>query len=132
MTKLSNQEIFDKALFGIRQQNYEQSANGESCAYRGNNGTKCAVGHCIDDATAERWDSFEGGSSIRSVSKRDHEGFRNVFDAEQLELLCLLQACHDNTLDDFSFAPGSARFEQEMKNIARQFNLVYTPVNETN
>lgn len=130
MAKLSNQEIFNKALFGIREQNYEQSANGESCAYRGKNGTKCAVGHCIDDATAERWDSF-GESSIGMVYSFDKEGFSNVFDVKQLLLLERLQYCHDSTLDGAAFSFGPGAFEQGMKNIARQFNLVYTPVNET-
>lgn len=131
MTKLTNQEIFNKALFGIREQNYEQSGKDDSCAYRGKNGTKCAVGHCIDDATAERWDGFFD-SSIRSIFHHSPEEYSKVFDNEQLPLLAALQAVHDTTLDLLSFAFGQAEFEQEMKNIAQQFNLVYTPVNETN
>lgn len=130
MTKLTNQEIFNKALFGIRQQNYEQSDNGDSCAYRGNNGTKCAVGHCIDDTTAERWDSFDG-SGISNIQLKHFEDYNQFFDVEQLPLLQNLQACHDNYLG-VSRWNGSLKFEQEMKNIAQQFNLVYTPVNETN
>lgn len=131
MTKLTNQEIFNKALFGIREQNYKQSDNRDSCAYRGNNGTKCAVGHCIDDATAERWDAL-GDSSIRSIFHHSPEEYSKVFDNEQLPLLADLQAVHDTTLDPLSFAFGQAEFEQEMKNIARGFNLVYTPFNEIN
>lgn len=32
--QLTNQEIFDKALFGIRNQDYKKSTNGEACLYR--------------------------------------------------------------------------------------------------
>lgn len=131
MTKPTNQEIFDKALFGIRQQNYAQSSKFSTCVYRGNNGTKCAVGHCIDDETAKKWDTFSD-SSIQQVFQIDEEGFMKIFDESQIELLAALQYCHDCFLDVCISGSGEESFENHMKLLAQQFNLVYTPITETN
>lgn len=57
LTPLTRQEMFDKALFGIRKQGYRQSTSADvescgykSCAYVGKEiGLHCAVGHCLTE-----------------------------------------------------------------------------------
>lgn len=50
------QQVFDDAYTGIAAQGFERSVclseSGEitGCAYRGSNGRKCALGHCIPDS----------------------------------------------------------------------------------
>ena len=128
MTQLTNQEIFDKALFGIREQGYEQSVRESGCAYRGNGGLKCAVGHCIDDETANLWDSIvEHGLSIVSMERYRKAEYKKFFSVDQLDLLEQLQRAHDG-IWGFSVAPN---FEREMKKIADRWNLTYTEPAQT-
>lgn len=47
---MNRQEIFDKAVAGLRSQKFEKSMIGASCAYRGINGQRCAIGWLIDNA----------------------------------------------------------------------------------
>ena len=92
MTQLTNQEIFDKALFGIRAQNYQRSVYDYSCRYRGENGTKCAVGHCIDDETAAVWDKLTDTTiSGIAVNVKIRESFEKFFNLEQIKFLMQLQ-----------------------------------------
>lgn len=58
---LTAQELYDRALFGIRRQEYE------SCRYRGDNGLKCTLGHAIDDE--EYQPSMEGATAIDLLEK---------------------------------------------------------------
>lgn len=47
----TRQEIFDLAWNGLKAQGFERSLNSShTCAYRGENGMRCAIGFCIDDA----------------------------------------------------------------------------------
>lgn len=121
MTQLTNQEIFDKALSGIRGQNYQVSKKGDVCAYRGHDGLKCAVGHCIDDETAKVWDNLEFDTSIDSILIRDAKTFSDYFTSEQIEFLKALQMAHDTI-----YTPTC--LEDEMQEIADKYDLVYTPV----
>lgn len=51
ITPLTAQQVFDAALFGIRKQEYVKSyLVGQGCAYRGQHGLKCGIGHAIPDA----------------------------------------------------------------------------------
>lgn len=126
MTKLTSQEIFDKALFGIRGQDYKQSGSSSACKYRytDENDTKlcCAVGHCIDDDTAEMWDSELLTSIVHVFNYRTSE-FNQFFDESQLPLLSDLQHAHDNVL-----GLSNMQWEEEMIDIAKVYNLNYTPV----
>jgi hypothetical protein len=135
MTQLSNQEIFDKALFGIRAQNYAPSGTNESCQYRGENGTKCAVGHCIDDVTAASWDALDNGE-ITYVRLIRRESFEKFFDSTQLGLLRSLQKIHDDVLFNRDFESVhndvAGTFENLMESLAEEYDLVYTSVIATN
>jgi len=127
MTQLTNQEIFDKALFGIRAQNYQRSVYDYSCRYRGENGTKCAVGHCIDDETAAVWDKLTDTTiSGIAVNVKIRESFEKFFNLEQIKFLMQLQRAHDVSLS------GSVPiFENAMQNIAISHGLHYTEPQES-
>lgn len=43
------QMIFDRVWTGLKGQGFVRSIEGDDCMYRGPDGLKCAVGHCIDD-----------------------------------------------------------------------------------
>lgn len=116
---LTNQEIFDKALNGIRNQNYQPSMSGDACQYRGPNGTACAVGHCIPQEVAEEWDRMLD-STIRSVSTEKPEEYNQYFTKEQTSFLSDLQFIHDRKLRH-----GSDFFETEMSNLAIKYQLEY-------
>ncbi len=47
----TEQEAFDKSISGLRDQNRKSYTDhsGRTCAYRGPNGCKCAIGHLIPD-----------------------------------------------------------------------------------
>ena len=117
---LTNQEIFDKALQGIRSQDYRPSMSGEACRYAGPNNTACAVGHCIPREVAEGWDNMSN-STIRSVSTLKPEEYGLYFTADQVAFLSGLQFIHDRKLKD-----GSDFFETEMANLAIKYQLEYT------
>jgi hypothetical protein len=61
---MDRQAIFTKAYLGLKAQNFERSMaifgahNHAQCAYRGENGMKCALGHCIPDEQYKPY--FEG------------------------------------------------------------------------
>ena len=124
MTQLTNQQIFDKALFGIRNQGYKKSANGEVCVYRSTqedgSTLACAVGHCIPDDVAHLWDADDHDTSIGAIYHRYGKQFSEFFSEESLPLLSELQAVHDTT----TFPEV---FEDSMKVIALTHGLVYTP-----
>ena len=123
MKTLTPQQVFDNALFGIRGQGYKQSkrfiGGSETCAYRGKNDTKCGIGHSLPDDLAEQADSL-GESDISTVISEIDE-VSDLFVNCDAELLEMLQRAHDN-------ATSAERFEREMANIARVYNLHYTPV----
>jgi len=124
MTKLTNQEIFDKALFGIREQGTQASQDTSGrCLYRSGIGS-CAIGHCIDDETAKEWDEAEG--DITEISERGdglYHQYVNYFNEDQLGFLLDLQKAHDEHLAQGKGSPH--QWELQMKEIAENFNLRY-------
>lgn len=47
---MTKQEIFNKVVAGLAAQGFERSVMDDgSCAYRGNDGRKCAAGHLLSD-----------------------------------------------------------------------------------
>lgn len=128
MTQLTNQQIYDNALFGIRSQDYQQSTNGQHCAYRGisdhGQSLKCAIGHCISDDDGILWDvggANASGTEIDTMAEMYPNIYSKYFTLEQLPLLLELQQAHDTVL------PITSYFESAMKDIADEYDLVYTP-----
>lgn len=52
------QTIFNRAWTGLKAQEFLQSVKNNTCAYRGQGGRKCGIGHCIDDRYYR--ETFEG------------------------------------------------------------------------
>lgn len=49
-TRMSQQELFDKAVEGLASQGFKRSMTDlGKCAYRGENNMKCAIGHLVTD-----------------------------------------------------------------------------------
>lgn len=96
---MNNQEVFDRVARHLLTQKVKskQACSGSYqdvvCAYRGQNGTSCAVGCLIPD---EMYDTVMEGKSVSAIlpySNGLQELFRNV----SLDLLGSLQTVHDNT-----------------------------------
>lgn len=89
---MNNQEIFNIVWNGLKSQGFEQSMMnhylwGETCAYRGDNGCKCAAGWLIPD---EEYDFRREGSGIA-----DYPWFKDNFDHNELHIIGELQIIHD-------------------------------------
>lgn len=130
MTKLSNQEIFDKALFGIRKAGYVRSYDKEQdrgqCMYRSGSNA-CHIGLCISDEDATVWDknltvSGKPATGIDSIANTLPESFNKYFDRSQIEFLESLQYIHD------TWANFKDSYEKAMKSLAENYSLVYTEV----
>lgn len=124
---LTNQEIFNKALQGIRSQNYQPSMEGQACMYNGGDGVACAVGHCVSLDTRKAWDQMFNkplcpGTGISSIYIHSREEYLKYFTREQLEFLTELQHAHDHVLRNHS----ADVFEQEMKHLSLKYDLEYT------
>ena len=134
MQKLTNQQAFDKALFGIRAQGYARSyINGRGCSYRGANSTKCAVGHCIpDELYTPELDSAGESTDWFSIVFRhgNHPAIWLLSDCNG-NFIADMQDIHDTNLSDVTDDNGVSEFESSMKMLAEQYTLVYTPVNTT-
>lgn len=126
---LTNQKVFDNALFGVRGQGYKQSRRRLTdgllgpCLYRGPDGLKCGIGHSIeDDALAREMDTGDvggcGGQSIRACLL-DSRVFA-IFGGVDKSLLKDLQDAHD------SCDSSPHKFEASMADVASAFGLSYT------
>jgi hypothetical protein len=121
---MNAQEIFDTAvrhLFtqgkrGGKQANYYYGSEGFKCQYRGEDGTKCAVGALIPD---ELYDPLMDRKSIRAHKLSEWFPCLPAFFKEQAEFLDQLQYIHD--------ADGSwideATLKERLKVLALWFNL---------
>lgn len=126
ITPLTPQQVFDNALFGVRKQRYHRSIRGAACAYRGNNGRKCGIGHSIpDELYHESFDDSEnfavGVLSILGADRPACQPLKELFQGCNLKLLVRLQSTHDESYREKQF------FEANMKVVAEEFGLTYTP-----
>lgn len=110
----TRQEIFDIAWNGLKAQGFARSAveNEYGCLYRGPNGLRCAIGHCISDE--EYREVFEGtgistdnGYSLRKAARisTDDLGFAGD-----------LQAAHDEN-------PAPDAMKEALLDLALRYSL---------
>ncbi len=85
----TGQQLFNEAWKGLKAQGFQQS-RGEagSCAYRGQNGLKCALGHCMSDEDYKPALEGFGAYSPRVMAACGY-GPSECYNADAL------QACHD-------------------------------------
>jgi hypothetical protein len=89
--KLTNQQIFDKALFGIRGQDYQRAAGKYTgCKYFtttiAGEELRCAVGHCLPRDVATRWDNVTptDDTDILTMSQQHPDDFDKFFSEDQI------------------------------------------------
>ena len=84
------QDIFNRAYFGLASQGFALSSfsGGGPCLYRGPNGLKCAIGHCIPD---DRYNPKIEGLCV-TLDVLDLLDLSDYVDVEDLQDL---QWCHD-------------------------------------
>jgi len=139
----TNQQVFDAALWGIRMQGYKRSlrsrksynfsgGDGTHCAYRGDNGLKCGVGHAVPDElyllgdglTMDTVASIKGAgteTAIGSLLDRFPK-IAEYFKGVSSSLLIDLQSAHDSDL-----ANGPDAWEEQMRYLAGEYGLNYIP-----
>ena len=131
---LTLQQIFDKALLGVRAQG-AASTTVSGCVYRDGAGRKCAVGQLIDDWLYTReFDGPFGGGMMSMLADRDRPVPRAFFaaleksgvptDETTTQFLRQLQLAHDHAANpnQLSFPE---RFEADMRGVAKAYNLEY-------
>jgi hypothetical protein len=111
----NTQDLFDHVVNALRKQGVQsKSAYSESpnprCAYRGDNGTKCAAGHCITD---EEYGPEMEGKMASGIPLFE------PWPEDQRFLLIDLQRAHDNH--------HPTEWENRWKNVAHYHYLTYTP-----
>ena len=116
----NNQDAFDKVLEAIRNQNYQQSAEGEAWLYRGPNDTCCGIGHMILD------EMYSKGLEKRSIGEiiKDNSALREYFQNVNTVLLQDIQYGHDDCLG--AYDRNNSYWEEFMKDLAIEYNLTYT------
>lgn len=99
------QQLFNKSVDGLAKQDFHQSMNysrryGTGCAYRGENGYKCALGHLIPDSDYQPdWEQNIPGS-VRENGRRIVAACGlNPDSYEDVRWLQALQQCHDKGHD---------------------------------
>lgn len=92
---MNKQEIFDKVYLGLKSQDFKPSMLGTSCAYRGKDGLKCAVGHLIPDELYDPTWEESGGTAVYNLPSNVKQ-FLGIFNQEDLEFIDGLQWVHDS------------------------------------
>ena len=117
---MNNQEAFNKAVLGVVAQGGPSLVANHSgfisqCAYRAEDGRKCAVGHLIED---EDYDPFIEKKSVSHLYLRGY--IPKLMDVS-VELLIKLQDAHDYLLTDEHLG----EFIVNAKDIASEYNLTF-------
>lgn len=116
---MNRQELFNMAYVGLAKQGFVRSVSDDgrenpSCRYRGPEGRKCAIGHCIPDK--EYSPLFEGYSPGTSLGEaRDICVAAGIGPGDVL-WAATLQRCHD-------YGKTPADMRGRLESFARSYNL---------
>jgi hypothetical protein len=125
---VTKQETFDFVVTSVIAQDGPSVDADGNCAYRGNDGRKCAAGHCISD---DQYDSsFEGvgvnGGGRLPQNDPVRAQLAKAVAGHDLILLACLQRAHDWSVirdgevnDELSLE----QFRDRAADLARDFNL---------
>ena len=96
-TTETKQMLFDKMWRGLKGQDWQQSIDerNDLCAYRGANGLKCAVGHCIPDDVYEPDMEGKGPTQLAEMFHRVIEAMPCLADEDISFFLTIAQNYHD-------------------------------------
>lgn len=118
MNQQQRQEVFDRVAAHLLKQGKRASLNGTkygtNCAYRGVDGTKCAIGCLISDEYYK--EEFEG-KGIGAVADAVERSLGVVLDKEDQNVLDDMQFIHDNR------APAS--WAKRLKFVAKKYGLQF-------
>lgn len=79
---------------------HPRSIGALNCLYRSDN-TACAIGCCIPDEYAKKWDLINNdidGSDIESIYQVFEDDYKQLFNGIKWEILKELQDIHDNAI----------------------------------
>ena len=126
---MDRQAIFDKVTTHLLTQNQPAKRvlksydNAAECAYRGENGTQCAVGCLIADE--DYTPAMEGGAPTGHTAACDlvraalERSLGCPLDGEDLQFLRRLQNVHDEN--------GPGDWSQELEAVAETYALAFNP-----
>lgn len=122
MTYLTRQEAFDTALTHLRKQGCKSvTSDTLRCAYRGRNGTKCAIGALIPDEKYERGMDIYMPNCNNTVSERHLKTFNG--DPDDLRFYRVMQTQMHDCLSNIDFALD---LEYAAAQMATIFSLEYS------
>ena len=96
---MTEQEIFTRVYLGLKSQGFERSMAKMSrassqCAYRGDNGLKCSIGHLLSD------EEYRLEMESKDVRGLFNEGLLPPRLRDHVEFLSELQSIHDDEEDE--------------------------------
>lgn len=133
---MTPQEIFEKAYISVVKQGCPSLKHSTTvatamiCAYRGDGGTACGVGHLIDDETAREWDMI-GAIDDVIAQLEDHLPYWVISNAR---LLQQIQYAHDFAeAEERTGSPENFTqlFKDKMSLVANQFTLTVPDIPNT-
>lgn len=115
---MTKQEIFTAVATHLLTQNQKSLLypNDSECAYRGTNGTKCAVGVLIKDEFYSPGLEHKRADSPHVLAALEKSIGRSVED-DEIKMLRALQSLHDNQEPRF--------WAERLPSIARDYKVTY-------
>lgn len=120
---MTRQEMFDRAVRGLREQNFRQSKKNGSCEYQSANGDRCAWGH-VDDTLTDQCGSV---TDLHLAFNRDSADYSlritstsltASLNRETVRWADDLQRCHDE-------AEGPDDMQRRLRDFGNQHELVW-------
>jgi len=110
LKRTSKQNLFNMMWNGLKGQGWRRSMSDEGggCLYRGDDGSKCAVGHCISDQVANTWDDARYSSVAKILAGED-------IPVSKINFLSRAQLAHDEAEE--------GDMEANFRKFARQYHL---------
>ena len=107
---MNEQQLFDVAYAGLAKQGFMRSVTDRnSCAYRGPNGFKCAIGQAIPDEKYQpEMDSCEGPNLVIILESIGYHG--------DYDFATRLQSAHDGAMTP-------ERMRERLQDLAGRFGL---------
>lgn len=127
---MNTQEVFNRVVKHLRQQGMrsmrirDARPGAAGCAYRGDNGTMCAVGCLIADEHYNEW--FEGTGVCAPDVREALFNSGVVTDKDTLYLLTSLQQIHDGA--GTTGSPYSVDIERGLRALAASLGLAVPEV----
>jgi hypothetical protein len=127
---MTNQEIFDTVLHGIRKQGRPSVSQDGRCLYRGPDGLKCGVGLLIDDS--EYCPEMEGKSADGCSGDEKENIVCNLLKKKNIDTILAgkLQEAHDNAAygNQGQLKKFTEEFEERMQKLAKEYGLTYSAI----